>query len=97
MSYYPTEIDLRAVRQTNKDIFVKIELLNKNYKIIDSLTANLISDSINIDCNSKQRRTYNCDVYVSDCSWLIGNDKKIWIDKYIRIHYGIKTASVILK
>lgn len=91
MAYYPADADLSAVRQRPKDIFVRIELLNKNYKIIDSLTANLISDSINIDSKAKQRRTYSCNIHVSDYSFLIGNDKKIWIDKYIRIYYGIQT------
>lgn len=90
MAYYPTDADLSAVRQRTKDIFVKIELLNKNYKIIDSLTANLITDSLNIDSTAKQRRRYSCNIHAADYSFLIGADKKIWIDKYVRIYYGIK-------
>ena len=90
MSYNPTDADLRAVQQKTKDIYVKIELLNRNYKIIDSLTGNLINDDLSIDSSSKQHRTYNCTLYVSDCSFTIGEDKKIWIDKYVRVYYGIK-------
>lgn len=91
MAYIPTDEDLRAIKQTGKDVFLKIELLNKNFKIIDSLTGNLISDTLDIDRESKQRRTYNCTLHVTDHSFTIGEDKKIWIDKYIRVYYGIQT------
>ena len=46
MAYYPTDADFRAIRQKEKNVYVKIELLNKNFKIIDSLTANLVNDSL---------------------------------------------------
>lgn len=92
MAYYPTDADFRAIRQKEKNVYVKIELLNKNFKIIDSLTANLVNDSLSVDSSAKQRRSYNCDIFASDYSFLIGNDKKIWIDKYLRVYYGIESA-----
>ena len=49
MAYYPTDADFRAIRQKEKNVYVKIELLNKNFKIIDSLTANLVNDSLSVD------------------------------------------------
>ena len=57
MAYYPTDADFRAIRQKEKNVYVKIELLNKNFKIIDSLTANLVNDSLSVDSSAKQRRS----------------------------------------
>lgn len=90
MVYIPTQEDVNLVLQTDKDLFIKIDLLNKDFKTIGSLQANLISDNLSVDSESKQRRSYSCELQVSDRSFLIGSDKKIWIDKYIRPYYGIK-------
>lgn len=90
MYYTPTQIDLNLVTQPTKDIFVKIDLLMKNFKTIDSLECNLISDNLSVDGESKQRRSYTCELQVSDPSFLVGADRKIWIDKYIRVSYGIR-------
>lgn len=91
MAYIPTKSDFDVLRQKDKEIYLKIELLNKSYKVIDIITGNPLSDSLSIDGSALQRRTYNCDLHVIDSSFLIGDDKKIWIDKYIRIYYGIKS------
>lgn len=91
MAHLPTAMDFDILRQKHKEIYVKIELLNKQFKIIDVITGNPLSDSFTMDSSALKRRTYKCDLHVSDSSFLIGEDKKIWIDKYIRIHYGIKS------
>ena len=91
MNNTPNTSDLRLIRQTPKDVFVKIELLNKQFKILESLNTNLISDNLSIDSESKQRRTYSCSLHVTDSTFVIGENKKIWLDKYIRIYYGIKS------
>lgn len=91
MAYYsPTQEDINIIKQQTKSVYIKIDLLNKQFKILDSIQGNLISDSLNCDSESKQRRSYTCELYVSDSSFLIGEDKKIWIDKYIRVYYGIE-------
>lgn len=91
MSYTPTQTDFEILRQKNKEIYTKVELLNRDYKVIDVIHGNPITDSFNIDNSALQRRTYSCDLHVTDSSFLIGDDKKIWIDKYIRVYYGIKS------
>lgn len=89
--YIPTQTDLSLIHQQTKDVFIKVNLLDKNYKILDSFDGNLISDSISVDSQSKQRRKYDCELHVSNPSFLVGSDKKIWIDKYIQVFYGIKS------
>lgn len=101
MYYSPTQQDIGILKQTVKQVFIKIELLNKQWKTLDVIHGNLISDNLNVDSESRQRRSYSCELHVthaSGTSFLTGNltenlteniDKKIWIDKYIRVHYGI--------
>lgn len=90
MAYIVSQTDIQTIQQHEKEVYVKIDLLNKKFQTIDSLTGNLISDNLNVSSESKQRRTYSCDLVLTDASFLIGYDKKIWIDKYIRPYYGIK-------
>lgn len=82
------QLDLNLLAQTNKIIYTKIELLNKNFKILDTIEGNLISDSLSIDSESSIRRTYNVTFHVNDSSWSIGADKKIWLDRYLRVYVG---------
>lgn len=90
MSYSPIQTDFSLIKQKTKEIYVKINLLNRDFKILDSLDGNLISDNLSVDSKSRQRRTYSCELHISDKSFLTGDDKKIWIDKYIQVFYGIK-------
>jgi len=100
MPYIPSQDEISAIKQNVKDVYVKVELLTENMTIIDSLTGNLVSDSFSSDSNSIQRRNYTCNLVVSDharkinkstilSEYLVGKDNKIWIDKYIRVYYGI--------
>lgn len=92
MYYSPTQEDIRIVKQRDKTLFLKVELLNKQFKILESLEGNLISDNLSVNRDSKQRRTYNCEMHITDASFLVGSDKKVWIDKYIRVYYGVQTT-----
>ena len=106
MPYLPSQDEISAVKQNVKDVYVKIELLNYDkdslnpWIVIDSLEGNLVSDSFSMDSKSVQRRSYTCNLVISDharkvnkssilSEYLIGKDNKIWIDKYIRVYYGI--------
>lgn len=89
MAYYPTQSDLDLLFQESKKIYSKVELLNRDYLIVGSLEGQLLSDSFNIDASSSIRRTYNCRLQVSDSSFYVGADKKIWFDRWIRPYVGI--------
>lgn len=82
------QLDLNLLAQTNKIVYTKIELLNKNFKILDTIEGNLISDNLSIDSGSSIRRTYDVTFHVNDSSWGVGADKKIWLDRYLRIYVG---------
>ena len=91
MSYEVTQADINLLRQGTQEIYLKVELLNKNMKVIDSLSGVIIDDNFTVNNDSTQRRSYSCTILVTDSSFIIGRDKKIWIDKRIRVYYGIKS------
>ena len=91
-NYIPTDDEIKLVTQSTKDVYVKIELLNKDLSFAGTtFEGNLISDNFSMDGESHQRRSYNCELFVKNFSFLVGYDKKIWINKYIRVYYGIKS------
>ena len=84
MAYTATQADLNILRQGEQEIFLKVELLNSNFKVIDSLTGNIKSDTYSVDSESIQRRSYKADIVVTDDSFQIGRDKKYgWISVFV--------------
>lgn len=86
-----TQKDLSILRQGEQEIHLKVELLNSNFKILDSLEGYVVNDSFSQDSESLQRRSYSCDLKVINSTFIIGKDKKIWIDRRLRVLYGVKS------
>lgn len=89
MGFYPTQSDIHLLFQEKKKIFGKVELLNSRCMVIGNLEGEVLSDSFNVDDASNIRRTYSCVLHVTDASFRIEEDKKIWFDKYIRAYVGV--------
>jgi len=85
-----TQKDIELLMQANKELFYRLELLNQDLKVVDYIEGNLISDNISISADSDIRRTYTCEMVVTDNSFVIGKDKKIWFDKRVRPYIGMK-------
>lgn len=88
-NYIVKQKDIELLMQSDKTLFYKLELLNKDFKILDSIEGNLISDSISISSDSDVRRTYNCTLLVTDSTFELGYGKKIFFDRLIRPYIGI--------
>lgn len=76
--------------QSDWILYSRIEILNRNFKIINYVEGNLLDDSYTIDSESDMRRTYNCSLAVTDASFILGQNSWVWIDTYIRPYVGIK-------
>ena len=63
MTYLPTEEDLALLKSRSKRLYCRIELLNKNYQIIDTIEGLALSGSNSIDADSDTRRTFNLDIF----------------------------------
>lgn len=88
-NYNVQQEDLDILRQKNLNFQIKVELLNSNFKTIELLQGDLIDDNFNIDANADVRRTYSAIFNVKDKSYIVGEESKIWLNKYIRINIGI--------
>lgn len=91
MEHIVTQEDINILRQGEQEVSLKVELLNGNFKVIESLEGNVVNDSYSQDSESIQRRSYNVDLVVTNSTFSVGRDKKIWIDKRLRVYYGIKS------
>lgn len=89
MAFEPQQIDIDILKSGNIQKYFKLEILNRSYKIQDVITGNLVSDSFTIDAESDIRRAYSCDLVVTDSSFYVGSDTKIWMDKIVRPYLGI--------
>lgn len=67
-----TQNDLNLIRQGTQEVHIKIDLLNKNMKILDSLEGYVVNDNFSVNSDSKQRRSYSCDMVITDSSFIIG-------------------------
>lgn len=67
---------------------MKIELLDRNYLTLAELNGVTIDLSLSINANSDIRRTLSLTMTVRDDSLLLGENRKIWFDRYIRVYVG---------
>lgn len=86
-----TQSDIDILLQPIKDTFYRLDILDSNFKKLDSIEGNLISDNISISSNSSIRRTYNCELLVTNNKFLIGKNNYIWFTRFVRPYVGVKS------
>ena len=89
MSFYPSQDDLNLLFQATKSVYSKVEILNRQYTVVDSIEGQLIDDDYSVDSNSNVRRTYSCRLQITESSLDFNKDNYVWFDKYIRPYVGI--------
>lgn len=83
------QIIYSTIKQTNREIKCKIELLDFQLQTVDELTGDVIDGSISVDASSSIRRTCDITMAIRDRRYDVVQDGRIWIDKYIVIYLGI--------
>ena len=68
--------------------YIKLEILNFQYNVVDEISGNLTSMSVNIDSESDLRRSCNLTFVVTDASFDVKAGNKIWLDKFCRPWVG---------
>ena len=89
MSYTVTQEDLNILRQGKQTVYIRVELCGPSFKLLDTLEGVVLSDNFSVDSSAQQRREYRCDLTFISSSFDIGRDKKIWMDKRLRVYYGV--------
>jgi hypothetical protein len=88
-----TASQYRIAKQTIRNKFIKINLLNFNYLIVDTLEGNAINGNININASSDIRRTCNISFVLTNSSFDVQAGGRIWLDKLVQIYVGIQDTS----
>lgn len=92
-SYQVQQRDIDILKQSIRTVYCRIELLNSDWQIAETLEGNVSNDNFSCTEDSAVRRTYNCDIVVTDSSFRVEASEKVWADKYIRVYYGIYSQS----
>lgn len=79
----------QMTKASYRRIKLRIDLLSFSFNVIGSLEGNVTNGGIKIDANADIRRVANLTLVVTDSSFDIGEDKKIWLDKYVQIYVGM--------
>ena len=85
-----TQNDYNIVKQRINERYIKINILDFQYRTVDEISGNMLSCSINCDADSDLRRSCSVSLVVRDNSFDIQSGGKIWLDKYIQVYIGLK-------
>lgn len=86
-----TQNQYNVLRQPTRNLNIKIDLINENDIIVDSFEGIATEGTINLDGNSTYRRSGNMTmVFDKRYNLLPKPDSKIWFNKRIGIHIGLK-------
>ena len=85
-----TQAQYNTATQSQRNISIRINLLNFSKQIIDSIEGQVIGGSITSDANSNMRNTCDIQMVVTDSSFNVEAEGKIWMDRYIQIYIGVE-------
>ena len=86
-----TTEQLRTIKQSIQNRFIRLELLNYEFQTVDNLEGIVTSGSLTIDANSDIRRTASVVLTIMDSSFEVKSGGKIWLDKYVRLWVGTES------
>lgn len=85
-----TQNDYNIIKQKNTERYIKLNLLDFNYNIVDELSGNMLSCSVQCDADSDLRRSCNVSFVVTDSGYEVGAGNRIFLDRYIQLYIGLK-------
>lgn len=94
MTYLPTQEDLALLTNRSKDILCRIELLDKNYSVVDCIDGLALNGSGSVDADSDTRRTYNLTLHPKSNSIVADYAVEDWVNKMVRIYVGLRAPSL---
>ena len=82
MAQQITNLQYQTSNQTIRNLFIRINLLDFNYFIVDNLEGYIIDGNVSVNANSNIRRTCNITFVVKDSTFDIESGGRIWLDKF---------------
>lgn len=80
--------DYNVLKQQYIKKYIRLELLDFQYNIVDELSGNMTKCSINVDSNSDLRRSCDLGFVVTTSTFDIKSGQKLWLDKFCRPYVG---------
>ena len=80
--------DYNVLKQQYIKKYIRLELLDFQYNIVDELSGNMTQCSINVDSNSDLRRSCDLGFVVTTSTFDIKAGSKLWLDKFVRPYVG---------
>lgn len=80
--------DYNVLKQQYIKKYIRLELLDFQYNIVDELSGNMTKCSINVDSNSDLRRSCDLGFVVTNSTFDIKAGSKLWLDKFCRPYVG---------
>lgn len=85
-----TQNDYNIIKQRNVERYVKLNLLDFQYRVVDEISGNILTCSIQCDADSDLRRSCSVSLVVAKKTFDIQPGGRIWLDKYIQVYIGLK-------
>lgn len=92
MDYPVTQEDIALCTSPVRKARMKIELLSMQGQTLTELSGEVQEGSMTIDAGSDVRRVINLTLCAVDGTIDYGAEKKVWLDKKLRVSYGIERA-----
>lgn len=90
MNYVATTEELRMLKARTKHLYCKLELLDKNLNVLDSLEGLAQDGSISIDADADIRHTFSSTIYLKKNEAISKYSTEDWVDKLVHVYIGMK-------
>lgn len=88
MSLVISNDDYLVVQQTSIKKYIRLDVLNFDYNVLDEISGYLMSLSVSVDAESDMRRSCNVSFVVTDSTLSLQPGGAIWLNRYIRPYVG---------
>lgn len=90
MHYVATIQELQMLKARTKHLYCKLELLDKNLNVLDSLEGLAQDGSISIDADADIRHTFSSTIYLKKNEAISKYSTEDWADKLVHVYIGMK-------
>jgi hypothetical protein len=90
MHYVATIQELQMLKARAKHLYCKLELLDKNLNVLDSLEGLAQDGSISIDADADIRHTFSSTIYLKKNEAISKYSTEDWVDKLVHVYIGMK-------
>lgn len=80
MAFNIAQNDYNVIRQKIIKKYIRLDLLDFNYNIIDEISGNLTTLTVSVDANSDLRRSCSVGLAVTDSSFDLIPGGEIWLN-----------------